>query len=309
MNSQIAVLLLAHGTPDRVEEIPEYLRNVTGGRPVSDTAMKEVTHRYSLIGHSPLTALTMRQAELLQERIGIPVYVGMRNWHPYIPDTVRKMRESGINQIVAICMAPQNSRTSVGLYKQRALAEAGDQMEIQFVDQWHDHPQLVRAFAEKLKPVLEAASAQLGRRLPVVFTAHSVPSRTIEAGDPYDKQVRETATLVAQQLGISDQAWRFAFQSQGMSGGPWIGPTVEETITALKQEGYKGVVIQTVGFVCDHVEVLYDVDIAFKQFAADQGMQLWRSPSLNDSPLLISTLADLVRSRIHNFSSSVSARA
>jgi protoporphyrin/coproporphyrin ferrochelatase len=309
MNSQIAVLLLAHGTPDRVEEIQEYLRNVTGGRPVSDAVMKEVTHRYSLIGHSPLTALTMRQAELLQERIGIPVYVGMRNWHPYIPDTVRKMRESGINQIVAICMAPQNSRTSVGLYKQRALAEAGDQMELQFVDQWHDHPQLVRAFAEKLKPVFEAASAQLGRRLPVVFTAHSVPSRTIEAGDPYDKQARETATLVAQQLEISDQEWRFAFQSQGMSGGPWIGPTVEETITALKQEGCKGVVIQTVGFVCDHVEVLYDVDIAFKQFAADQGMQLWRAPSLNDSPLLISTLADLVRSRIHNFSSSVSARA
>src|SRR5215813_9850712 len=292
MNSQIAVLLLAHGTPDRVEEIPEYLRNVTGGRPVSDGVMKEVTHRYSLIGHSPLTAHTLRQAELLQESIGIPVYVGMRNWHPYIPDTVRKMRESGINQIVAICMAPQNSRTSVGLYKQRALAEAGDQMEIQFVDQWHDHPQLVRAFAEKLKPVFEAASAQLGRKLPVVFTAHSVPSRTIEAGDPYDKQARETATLVAQQLGIPDQEWRFAFQSQGMSGGPWIGPTVEETITALTKEGYKGVVIQTVGFVCDHVEVLYDVDITFKQSAADQGMQLWRSSSLNDSPLLISTLAD-----------------
>src|SRR5215813_6071272 len=168
MNSLIAVLLLAHGTPDRVEEIPEYLRNVTSGRPVSEMVIQEVTHRYSLIGRSPLTALTMRQAELLQEKIGVPVFVGMRNWHPYIPDTVRKMRESGINQIVAICMAPQNSRTSVGLYK---------------------------------KPVLEAASAQLGRRLPVVFTAHSVPSRTIEAGDPYDKQVRETATLVAQQLG------------------------------------------------------------------------------------------------------------
>src|SRR5215469_15420632 len=279
MSSTIAVLLLAHGTPDRVEEIPEYLRNVTGGRPVSEAVVQEVTHRYSLIGRSPLTVLTLRQAELLQKEIGLPVYVGMRNWHPYIPDTVRKMREAGIRQIVAICMAPQNSRTSVGLYKQRTLAEASGRMEIQFVDEWHDHPQLVRAFAEKLKPVYEAASAQLGAGPPVLFTAHSVPSRTIEAGDPYDSQARETAALVAGQAGISQDAWRFAFQSQGMSGGPWIGPTVEETITALKQEGHKGVLIQTVGFVCDHVEVLYDIDIGFKQFAGEQGMQLWRAAS------------------------------
>ena len=306
MNAQIAVLLLAHGTPDRAEDIPEYLRNVTSGRPIPDAVVQEVTHRYSLIGRSPLTALTLRQAELLQKELGIPVYVGMRNWHPYIPDTVRKMRESGVRQIVAICMAPQNSRTSVGLYKQRTFAEAGNQMEIQFVDEWHDHPQLVRAFAEKLNPAYEAARAQLGTSPPLLFTAHSVPSRTIEAGDPYDQQAKQTAALVAQQLGVPDQEWRLAFQSQGMSGGPWIGPTVEETITALKQQGHEGVLIQTVGFVCDHVEVLHDIDIGFRRFAAEQGMQLWRAASLNDSPLLISALADLVRSRMHSFSSTVS---
>lgn len=305
MSSQIAVLLLAHGTPGRVEDIPEYLRNVTGGRPVPEAVTQEVTHRYSLIGRSPLTTLTLRQAELLQQEIDLPVYVGMRNWHPYIPDTVRTMREAGVRQIVAICMAPQNSRTSVGLYKQRTLAEA-EQMEIQFVDEWHDHPQLVQAFAERLKPAYDAAIAQLGARPAVLFTAHSVPSRTIEAGDPYDKQAKETASLVARQAGISDAGWHFAFQSQGMSGGPWIGPTVEDTITSLKQQGHKGVLIQTVGFVCDHVEVLYDIDIAFRQFASEQGMQLWRAPSLNDSPLLISALADLVRSRMHTFSSTVS---
>jgi len=309
MTFQIAVLLLAHGTPDRVEEIPEYLRNVTGGRPVPEAILQEVTHRYTLIGRSPLTALTVQQARLLEEKIGIPVYVGMRNWHPYIPDTVRKMRESGVKQIIAICMAPQNSLTSVGLYKQHTLAAAGDQMEIQFVDEWHSHPQLIQAFGEKLRPVYDAASAELGVRPPVLFTAHSVPTRTIEAGDPYDRQARETAALVAQQLGIAERGWRFAFQSQGMSGVPWIGPTVEETITALKQEGHRGVVIQTVGFVCDHVEVLYDIDIAFQRFAADHGMQLWRASSLNDSPLLISALADLVRTRIHDFTSTVSARA
>ena len=304
MTSQIAVLLLAHGTPDRVEDIPEYLRNVTSGRPVSEAMIQEVTHRYSLIGRSPLTALTLRQSELLQKELSLPVYVGMRNWHPYIPDTVRKMREAGVRQIVAICMAPQNSRTSVGLYKQRTLAEAG-QMEILFVEEWHDHPQLGQAFAEKLKPAYDAVKAQLGARPAVLFTAHSVPSRTIEAGDPYDKQAKETAALVAREVGIPDDAWHFAFQSQGMSGGPWIGPTVEDTITALKQQGHKGVLIQTVGFVCDHVEVLYDIDIAFKQFASEQGMQLWRAPSLNDSRLLISALADLVRSRVRSFRSTV----
>ncbi|HEX7958463.1 MAG TPA: ferrochelatase [Terriglobales bacterium] len=304
MSSQIAVLLLAHGTPDRVEDIPEYLRNVTSGRPVSEAVIQEVTHRYSLIGRSPLTALTLRQSELLQKELSLPVYVGMRNWHPYIPDTVRKMREAGVRQIVAICMAPQNSRTSVGLYKQRTLAEAG-QMKIQFVEEWHDHPQLVQAFAEKLKPAYDAAREQLGTKPAVLFTAHSVPSRTIEAGDPYDRQAKETAALIARQAGISDDRWHFAFQSQGMSGGPWIGPTVEDTITALRQHGHKGVLIQTVGFVCDHVEVLYDIDIAFKQFASEQGMQLWRAPSLNDSRLLISALADLVRSRMHSFSSTV----
>ena len=309
MNSQIAVLLLAHGTPDCVEKIPEYLRNVTSGRPVPEAVLQEVTHRYSQIGRSPLTALTVQQAELLQEKIGLPVYVGMRNWHPYIPDTVRKMRESGIKQIVAICMAPQNSRTSVGLYKQRTLAEAGDQMELQFVEEWHDHPQLIQAFAEKLRPIHEAASIQLKTRPQVLFTAHSVPARTIEAGDPYDEQAKETAALVAQQVGLREKEWRFAFQSQGMSGGQWIGPTVEEIMTAIKKEDHKGMVIQPVGFVCDHVEVLYDIDIAFKQFATELGLQLWRAPSLNDSPLLISALADLVHSRIHNFTSIVSARA
>jgi protoporphyrin/coproporphyrin ferrochelatase len=299
--NQTAVLLLAHGTPDRLEEIPQYLRNVTGGRPVPDDVLAEVTHRYSLIGRSPLTEITLRQADLLRQALAMPVYVGMRNWHPYIADTVRKMRDAGIRQMIAICMAPQNSRTSVGLYNRAAVAEAGDQIEMQFVESWHDHPLLVKAFAEKLKPVFEVASAKLGTKAPVIFTAHSVPERTITDGDPYEQQARNTAELVARELGLPQSDWRFAFQSQGMSGGPWIGPTVEEAISVLKQEGHKGVVMQAVGFVCDHVEVLYDIDIGFRKFAADQGMDLWRAESLNDSRTLIAALADLVHSRLKNF--------
>jgi len=300
--NQTAVLLLAHGTPDNIEDIPQYLRNVTGGRPVSGEVLAAVTHRYSLIGRSPLTAITLRQADLLRQMLAMPVYVGMRNWHPYIADTVRNMRDADIKQVIAVCMAPQNSRTSVGLYKRAAFAEAGDQIEMQFVESWHDHPLLVKAFAEKLKPVFEVASAKPGANPTVIFTAHSVPEHTIADGDPYEQQARNTAELVARELGLSQSDRRFAFQSQGMSGGPWIGPTVEETISALKQEGHKGVVMQAVGFVCDHVEVLYDIDIGFRKFAAEQGMELWRAESLNDSGTLIAALADLVRSRLKNFS-------
>ncbi len=299
-NSKTAVLLLAHGTPETVEEIPEYLRNVTSGRPLPDAVAEEVKHRYSLIGGSPLTRITMRQGKLLEEEVGIPVYVGMRNWHPYISDTVREMREAGITRMIALCMAPQNSRTSVGLYKRAAYAEAGNRMEIQFVDDWHDHPKLVLAFAEKLRSAHEAARQQLGKNPPVLFTAHSVPTRTITEGDPYEQQARATAALVANKAGLAENGWDFAFQSQGMSGGAWIGPTVEEKIAALKQQGHKGVVMQAIGFVCDHVEVLYDIDIGFRQLAQENGMMLWRAPSLNDSPLLISGLAELVCSRLHS---------
>jgi len=290
--SKTAVLLLAHGTPDSVSEIPEYLRNVTGGRPVPDSVIEEVKHRYGLIGRSPLTSITLRQGELLSKSLKAPVYVGMRNWKPYIADVLTEMRADGITQATVICLAPQNSRTSVGLYR-KALASAAQGIAIDFVESWHDHPLLIAAFADKL----EAARAKFGKAIPVVFTAHSVPARTISEGDPYEQQARETGTLVAYRVGLPKQQWAFAFQSQGMSGGPWIGPTVEETITRFREEGHSRVLIQPVGFVCDHIEVLYDIDIAFREFGNRIGIEVVRTESLNDSPAFIAALADLVRQR------------
>ena len=287
-----AVLLLAHGTPDSVSEIPEYLRNVTGGRPVPDSVIEEVKHRYGLIGQSPLTRITLRQGELLAQLLDTPVYVGMRNWKPYIADVVVTMRADGITRAVALCLAPQNSRTSVGLYR-KVLESAARDIAVDFVESWHDHPLLIAAFAEKL----EAARAKFGRDIPVIFTAHSVPARTISDGDPYEQQARETGVLVAQQIGLPKSQWTFAFQSQGMSGGPWIGPTVEDTIAQLKYEGHSQALIQPVGFVCDHVEVLYDIDIAFREFGARIGVDVVRTESLNDSPTFIAALADLVKTR------------
>ena len=307
-----AVLLLAHGTPQSLDQIPEYLRNVTSGRPMPESVVEEIRHRYSLIGSSPLTELTMEQGRLLSEALNLPVYVGMRNWKPYIADVVRQMREDGITSAVAICLAPQNSRTSVGLYRRAVFAEAGGAIEMDFIDGWADHPQLAQAFAERLQPVWQSLSARIGSMAPVLFTAHSVPCRTIQVQppppgsrtkpdlgpDPYPVEAKRTAANVAAllaPLGLTAANWFFAFQSQGMSGATWIGPTVEDTLTALRQEGHSAVVIQPIGFLCDHVEILYDIDIGFRNFAAGIGLEVVRPQSLNDSPLLTAALEDLAR--------------
>jgi ferrochelatase len=296
-NAKNAILLLAHGSPERVDEIPEFLLQVTGGRPLPQQVIAEVQHRYGLIGTSPLTCWTLEQRDLLMREVGIPVHVGMRNWKPYVADAVRAMTAEGTTHAVAICLAPQNSRTSVGLYR-AALSKENPTFTVDFVESWHDRPLLIRAFSEKLQIAWNAAGQELGARVPIIFTAHSVPQRTIIEGDPYEAQAKETAALVARDAGLANDDWTFAFQSQGMSGGAWLGPTVEDTIRELKARGHKGVFIAPIGFLCDHVEVLYDIDIGFKQFAEKEGMRLWRAESLNGSPLLTQALADLVRKRL-----------
>jgi ferrochelatase len=293
-----AVLLLAHGTADSLDDIPEFLRNVTGGRPVPPEVVTEVQHRYSLIGHSPMNEITARQGQLLERALGLPVYVGMRNWRPFIPDVVKRMAADGITHAVAICLAPQNSRTSVGLYRKAVTGESGTPFVLDFVESWHDHPGLIEAFSQNLQQGWTAACREASTRIPVLFTAHSVPQRTITDGDPYEHQTRETAALVAQRAGLASDSWQFAFQSQGMSGGAWLGPTVEETLVALKEKGHTSAFLQPIGFLCDHVEVLYDIDIAFQQFAKERGMRLWRAESLNESPMLIAALADVTRERL-----------
>ena len=294
-----AILLLAHGSPESPANIPEFMKHVTGGRPVPEAVIKEITHRYSLIGKSPLTEITMRQAEALQASLDLPVYVGMRNWKPFISDAVQQMAGNGINKVVAICLAPQNSSTSVGLYSKVLAGERKPGMAVLFVESWHDHPLLVQAFAERLEPVWQQASAEMGSALPVIFTAHSVPMRTISAGDPYEKQAKETAQLVGRRItGLTPELQHFAFQSQGMTGGPWLGPTVETVMLEQKRQGHKGVVIAPIGFVCDHVEVLYDIDISFRQFADEQQLKMWRPESLNTSPTFIAALARLAATRM-----------
>jgi ferrochelatase len=317
-----AVLLLAHGTPDVLGEMAEYLSKVTGGRALPQQVVEELQHRYAQIGlretpgieAPPLTKWTMRQGYLLEQALNREkVYVGMRNWHPYIADVVAQMRRDGVTHIKAVCLAPQNSRTSVGLYR-RAVLAAATGIEVEFVAGWGESPVLAEAFAKKLRSVWEQACAEAGRRVPVLFTAHSVPCRTIMSGeasvagakpgapeqnspDSYPVEAKRTAEIVAKRMataGFGDGDWYFAFQSQGVSGGPWIGPTVEETLKAISDEGHLGVVMQPVGFLCDHVEILYDIDVAFREAARELGLKLWRAESLNDSPLLIKALVEVV---------------
>jgi len=293
-----AILLLAHGTPETIEEIPAYLRNVTSGRPLPEEVVKEIQHRYSLIGRSPLTDITMQQAKLIREISGLPTYVGMRNWKPYTHETIAQMVKDGVTHAVAICLAPHNSRTSVGLYRRAVVGETGQApFTVDFVPEWHDEPLLIEAFAEKFQTGYAKACAAAGTKVPVIFTAHSVPARTIEAGDPYEAQTRETAELVAARIpDIGD--WKFCFQSQGMSGGAWIGPTVESAIDEYAAAGHKAVFLQPIGFVCDHVEILYDIDIAFKQYADSKGVTLTRPESLNDSAKFASAVVSVARARL-----------
>jgi len=308
-----AVLLLAHGTPETIEQIPEYLRNVVSGRPLPQAVIEEIQHRYSLIGRSPLTEITMEQARLVEVELAaseqsVRVYVGMRNWRPYIPDVVRQMRADGVEEAAVICMAPQNSRTSVGLYRRAVEAEAGG-LRIDFTPAWAQHPLLAQAFAERLRPALGVLSAEVGGPVPVLFTAHSVPCRTVQTPaasegqprlwpgsgvDPYAEEAKRTAATVAA-LVPEIPRWWFAFQSQGASGGPWIGPSVESTLDSIAAEGVKTLVLQPIGFLCDHVEILFDVDHLFREYAAGLGIRLERPESLNDSVTLAKAVADLAR--------------
>ena len=295
------VLLLAHGAPERLEDIPEFLLNVRGGRKLPEAAVEEIVRRYTLIGGSPLLRLTNGQAEALAKVLAHPVYVGMRNWTPFIADAVRRLVEDGIARVVALCLAPQNSRTSIGLYR-RFLMEAVEKVApallVEFVESWHARGLLISAFREKLEEAIERVEAETGRSAPVIFTAHSVPARTIADGDPYEQQVRETAALVAAAQGVDE--YIVAFQSQGMTSEPWIGPTVESQIDRLAAAGHRDVLLAPIGFVSDHIEILYDIDIMFREYAKTKGIMLWRTESLNSSPLFINTLASIVIQRIES---------
>jgi protoporphyrin/coproporphyrin ferrochelatase len=270
-----AVLLLAHGAPERIEDVERYLSFVRGGQPVSPRVLEEVTSRYAAIGgSSPLTYWTRVQAEALQTILDLPVFFGMRNWHPFVKETMEQVRAAGVGRLACVCLAPQFSEMSVGLYKKHA-AEAAGNLVLAWADSYHDEPLLIDAYAERLRPLS-------GK---VLFTAHSLPA----PNEIYDFECRATASAVAARLALS--AWEFAYQSQGMSGGTWLGPTVETCLDRYAAEGVRDLVIAPIGFVCDHVEILYDIDVHFRDYAAARAIRLSRPESLNGAALFTAALA------------------
>jgi ferrochelatase len=283
------VLLLAHGAPERLEDVESYLTFVRGGRPASARIVEEVTSRYQAIGgSSPLLAWTRAQAEALERQLGIPVFFGMRNWHPFIRETMDRVRDAGLDRIAAVAMAPQYSELSVGLYIRRteeARREAGVAAEIRWATSFHDEPLLIEAFAEKLEPVAA------GKK--VLFTAHSLPEKALAGRDPYDRETRATAAAVAARLGLAD--WDFAYQSQGLTDDRWLGPTVESCLDRYAAAGIREVVVDPIGFVCDHVETLYDVDVVFREYGAARGISVVRPEALNGSPKFTAALAEVAK--------------
>lgn len=293
---QITVLLLAFGGPGDMDSVEPFLRNVLPGRPITPDLLQRVKNRYSLIGgRSPLTEITLRQAKLLEERLGdrFKVYVGMRHWHPFIKDTVKKIKEDGFSDVIAIPMAAQTSKAGTGGYidaLNKALEEVSG-LNAKVADPWHRNPLYISAVAETVRDALKYFTEEKRKDVQVIFSAHSLPKRTVE-GDPYETQMKETIDGLLQTLGLLN--WRLAYQSKGQAPGEWLGPEVETVMEYLAREGKKDVLIVPIGFVCDHVETLYDIDILFKKKAVELGMNFKRAASLNDSTLFIDALADIV---------------
>jgi ferrochelatase len=307
VNDVVGVLLMAYGSPERIEDLRPYLLDIRGGRETPDSLVEEMTERYRLIGgRSPLLMWTRRQGlaleSLLNERYTFDgkrykVYFGMRHWEPRIKGAVEQIMADGVRDIIGLVMAPHNSRMSIGAYYarlQEAIQELDAPINILSIEQWHDHPGLIRAITEKASQARQAFGAEDPY---VIFSAHSLPARILAQGDPYDAQLRETAALLGKSLDLKEDRWQFCYQSAGQSDEPWLGPAIEQVIMGLLEAGEKNFLVVPIGFVCDHVEVLYDIDIVCKNLAEKHGARLIRSQSLNDSPTFIAALAELVSER------------
>jgi ferrochelatase len=278
-----AVILMAYGSPERAEDIPAYFSDIRGGRPVRQEAVDALAERYRRIGGiSPLNRITEAQRSGLEQLTGLSVYVGMKHWHPRIHEAVERALGDGAEQIVGLVLAPHYSGISIGGYRERLEESLDGRAQLAFVESWYDHDPYVDLLAERVR----------GTDAHVVFTAHSLPERILDEGDPYRDQLLVTSQLVAERAGVS--SWSFAFQSESPTGEPWLGPDILEELERLHARGVPKVLVAPVGFVSDHLEILWDLDIQAREKAAELGVELNRIESLNADPEFIRALADLV---------------
>jgi len=280
-----AVVLMAYGSPDRLTDVPAYYADIRGGRPIAQEHLDDLVARYRRLGiedSNPLNAITEETRAALERELGVPVFTGMKHWTPRIADAAEAAISSGAEQVAGLVLAPHYSALSIAGYREqleRALAGRG---ELRFVESWHDEPGFVELLADRVR----------GTDAHVVFTAHSLPARILEAGDPYRDQLLETSRLVADAAGLG--SWSFSFQSESPTGEPWLRPDILDHLEALRQQGVERVLVCPVGFVSDHLEIRWDLDVEAQEKASELGLQLERIEMPNADPAFIRVLAGIV---------------
>jgi ferrochelatase len=290
----IAVLVMAYGGPGNLDEVEPYLKDIRGGRVTRPALIEEIRARYARIGGcSPILEHTRAQAAGIGKRLGnrFKAYVGMRHWHPYIQDAVDEIARAAHERIVGVAMAPHYSNMSVGAYEKKLLQAADERLEVTLVRSWWREGQFLDAVAARVKEALQRFPR--ASDVHIIFTAHSLPEKILASADPYADELKASAQEVASRLGLS--GWRFAYQSAGATPDPWLGPDVQDVIREIAKAGTESVLLVPIGFVCDHVEVLYDIDVECQALAKRLGIQLDRTRSLNDDPGLVEAVANVVR--------------
>jgi protoporphyrin/coproporphyrin ferrochelatase len=280
-----AVVLMAYGSPERIADVPAYYADIRGGRPVSPEQLADLVERYRRLGieeSSPLNAITEATRAALERELGMPVFTGMKHWTPHIADAAGSALAAGADRIVGLVLAPHYSALSIERYRDQ-LEPAVDGAELRFVESWHLEPGFVELLASRIR----------GSDAHVVFTAHSLPARILDAGDPYKDQLLETSQAVAGAAGVG--GWSFSFQSESPTGEPWLGPDILDHLEELRASGIEDVLVCPVGFVSDHLEIRWDIDVEAQEKARELGMRLERIEMPNDHPAFIRTLAEIVK--------------
>jgi ferrochelatase len=284
--SEVAVVLMAYGSPERIADVPAYYADIRGGRPIAPENLEDLVDRYRRLGieeSNPLNAITEATRAALERELGLPVFTGMKHWTPRIADAAESALATGASRVVGLVLAPHYSRLSIAGYRAQLEEAVGDRAELAFVESWHDDAGFVRLLADRVRDT----------NAHVVFTAHSLPARILADGDPYKDQLLETSRLVAEAAGVDD--WSFSFQSESPTGEPWLGPDILDHLETLHAQGVDHVLVCPVGFVSDHLEIRWDIDNEAQDKARELGMTLERIEMPNDDPRFVAVLAGIVR--------------
>lgn len=309
MTNTVGVLVMSYGTPENMESVEAYYTHIRRGRPPEPEQLKELTDRYEAIvgGVFPLRENTDNQVKNLQEtlqkderrgEVEFRCYQGLKHAYPFIEDGVEQMAKDGIQTAIGIVLAPHFSTMSVGSYIKRAREKAEELgIQMSFIESYHLHPKLIQALSTRVSAKLDAFEEAGAKRgdVKVLFSAHSLPARIVDMGDPYPNQLLETSEAIASRVGIAN--WQFTWQSAGRTAEPWLGPDILDTLQELSREQVEDVLVAPIGFVSDHLEVLYDLDIEAKAIAKEMDMRLMRIDSLNSDPLYMETLSDSIISQ------------